>query len=265
LLKIFSTLQQTPLFLKLTYIDFGQLLRTLAMPRIRMTAETSGKSKVETWTPIGISVLALVLSVASLVIAYQADSRKDENLQVGFTKFPYCETPYVIQGSDRATLMLCWVIHVTNLSEDDTSVTRFKVFREGESMETTGDRFEIVPSDFEQLVPVHLKTVYPLALKSGETKLIVVRLVVDAPPFLRQLMTQEPLKHLSDSHQLAISAFFMGGNPGSLCELVGAKPPTPEENRSTHGLFSCDSPYRVILTTARGSLSNVGDLPVGMF
>ena len=148
-----------------------------------MTA--SSTSRVHTWiNSVGV-ILALVISFASAYLSWRSLELKRES--IGFSVQPTndCHVVYRKMG-DSGQLGLCWLVTITNQSENRLSLVHAQVFemRNGALVYSSGFR------EFENIAGG--TAAFPIALDGGEAKLVLVRTPVLVAPAVSKAIDSLP-------------------------------------------------------------------------
>ncbi|QQC62777.1 hypothetical protein [Paraburkholderia ginsengisoli] len=196
--------------------------------------------------------------------------RKEDKLLAEVARAPTCE----VDAYAGNTFTLCWVVKVTNLSEDKTVIVRSVVSQEDGPTRYQSSDFQVIPPDFEaNTVLFNYKKTSPLTLDTGQTATLVVHLPLEMSEKLRTLYYA--VSDENPDHVVTLARMFgyqgknnrPSGAPSQLCPMIGGKPAPGNVHDSyslSRWLASCDAKYRLTVTTA-GDANFGAALPVGFF
>jgi hypothetical protein len=212
---------------------------------------------------LGVAALAFLVSVASAAFTGLSLWRKMEDIDPVYMYRGRCELGYD-KTNLAAFLTLCWVVQLRNNSEDPASVTHSKVYQQGGVHSQENDTFEVVATSIDDMVPRQTPEQTPLNLPAGQATNIVVRLRIEVSNELQQKLDEPPLQKAMSAHALDMGTLFLYA-PKDLCAMLGANPrdvAVSNESEAEQQIYSCNSPYRLTIDTARRSSFDVA-LPIG--
>lgn len=219
-------------------------------------AEKSGEVSQKS---VEVSQKALEVSQKALALSEKAEQRKAENLDVVADTEAVCALRYRPNTNGLATLNMCWVVTVTNSSEDTTALKYVGVSRREGAWPTESGKFEEVSEDFQGIIPAQLATIPRPQIAPGETKKFVVRWKTSVR--LVNIDTPQTPNFHSDSQDdpLTLTKLYQGYRPDAdkICSIFGAGKANQTRPWIPHGSsgpnrFSCESTYHLMMKTVGG-------------
>jgi hypothetical protein len=153
---------------------------------IRDMPTSSAKRTVwHEWINTGIACLALLVSGAAALFAWQANQAKKEALSIVPQLTGACRTEYH-GNADGGQIGLCWSVTLANDSENRLSIVDYRVFSVQEGGLAWFGGFENLEADDGK--PLSL----PLNLDGGEARKIIVRAGFPVPAAVAHVIGQMP-------------------------------------------------------------------------